>query len=339
MDKRHNYQYIFFLLLLGIAACNQESRFKHSVTRESKPWTHEQFDAAQEKFTFAIFSDLTGGERPGIFNVAIQQLNLLRPDMIINVGDLIEGDFDKLPDLHDQWDSFDERANKARAPIFYVGGNHDLNKEELRKVWEERYAERYYHFVYRNVLFLVLDTEDNTPERMQEIYDLRANAIARAQEAGWEIFPETEYAKLPENTGGNISKEQTAYFQNVINEYPEVMHTFLFMHKAPWKIEDPEFVAIEEALSNRPYTVFNGHVHTYLHEERKGRDYIRLATTGGVQFPAEEERSMDHVMLVTVDKQGVDMANVLLAGILDKTGHIPLEGDSLNFERTLNTME
>ena len=43
-------------------------------------------------FTFVVHGDLTGGERPGIFAVAAAQINLLQPDFVINVGDLIEGD-------------------------------------------------------------------------------------------------------------------------------------------------------------------------------------------------------------------------------------------------------
>ncbi len=41
---------------------------------------------------------------------------------------------------------------------------------------------------------------------------------------------------------------------------------------------------------------------------------------------------MDHVMLVTVDDEGIDIANLRMSGILDKTGHIPLEGDDVCFE-------
>jgi len=44
---------------------------------------------------------------------------------------------------------------------------------------------------------------------------------------------------------------------------------------------------------------------------------------------------MDQVTLVTVDDSGVDIANVLMSGILDKTGHIPLGGDDVCFEAAL----
>jgi hypothetical protein len=90
----------------------------------------------------------------------------------------------------------------------------------------------------------------------------------------------------------------------------------------------PAWIAIEEALSERPYTVFHGHRHAYRHQQRNGRDYIRLATTGGVFLP-KHGLSADHVTLVTVDRTSVDIANVLLSGILDKTGQIPLGGDEV----------
>jgi len=306
--------------------------FQHDVSGAVLPWTNADFDAADDKFTFAVFSDLTGGERDGIFEIAVAQLNLLRPELIINVGDLVEGSTEDPVEAARQWDSFDQRAAKAKAPVFYVGGNHDLTGSFLQGVWDERYGRRYYHFVYKNVLFLVLDTEDNTPERMQEIFEARNRAIEAVKTEGMEAFERSEYSKMPEQTAGNISAEQSQYFQDVLATNPDVRWTFLFMHKAPWERQDEQsFAAIEQALSERPYTVFNGHVHAYEYLERHGRDYIRLATTGGVQFP-DRGRSADHLVLVTISESGADIANLLMEGILDKTGHIPLGGDDVCFE-------
>ena len=309
-----------------------EPVFRHDVTGEVRPWTNEKFDAADDKFTFAVISDVTGGERERVFEIAVAQLSLLRPELIINVGDLIEGGTIDLGEIESQWNSFDERADRASAPIFYVGGNHDLSGEVLQGVWDERYGRRYYHFVYKNTLFLVLDTEDNSPERTQEIFELRNEALAIVKEQGMQAFAATEYATSPEQTAGNITAEQSAYFLKAIADNPDVLWTFLFLHKAPWEREDEvNFAAIESVLADRPYTVFNGHIHAYKHIERHGRDYIRLATTGGVWFP-ERAPALDHVMLVTVDGQGADIVNLRMSGIFDKTGHIPLDGDDVCFE-------
>lgn len=308
--------------------------FQHGSNGVSSPWTDNSFDASDDKFTFAVFSDLTGGEREGIFEIAVAQLNLLRPEFIVNVGDLIDGGTDSV-ELNRQWDSFDARAGKARARVFYTGGNHDLLGEEMRAAWEERNGARYYHFVYRNVLFLVLDTEDHSPERLRKIADLRRYALQVATEQGWDAFDETEYANLPEDVTGAISSTQSEYMVKALADNPDVRWTFLLMHKSPWAGSNtPNWAAIEMALDERSYTVFHGHKHAYKYEQHNGRDHIRLATTGGVQMP-EHGRSMDQVMLVTVDDEGVDIANLLMAGILDKTGHVPLSGDTVCFEKAL----
>ena len=103
------------------------------------------------------------------------------------------------------------------------------------------------------------------------------------------------------------------------------------MHKAPWTKEgEKNFAAIEKLLSDRPYTLFHGHIHAYEYQIRHGRDYIRLGTTGGVQF-ANKDLSIDHVTLVTVAARQVDIANLRMSGIFDKTGRIPLNGEQLCF--------
>ena len=332
--------FLFVVLSTLLGACGRapgeqgSADFTSSLSGDVRPWTHENFDAADDKFTFAVFSDLTGGERDRIFEIAIAQLNLLRPELIMNVGDLIEGDSKDEAGLAAEWNSFDERAKRARAPVFYAGGNHDLTGEMLRKVWESRNGPRYYHFVYKNALFLVFDTEDNTPERMQEILELRNEAIAIYKSEGPEAFAKTEYASLPERSAGTIGPEQSAYFRDVIAANSDVRWTFLFLHKPAWQKEgEATFSAIEAVLADRTYTVFTGHVQAFGYEERNGRDYIRLATTGGEQFPMAG-RSADHVTLVTVDEGGVDIAHLLMSGILDKSGRVPLDGEAVCFEQS-----
>lgn len=326
---------LVFLTTLVIAIISggcKNTNFSHEVSTEAKPWKHETFDNRPEKVQFAIFSDLTGGERAHVFEVAVEQLNLLRPELIVNVGDLMEGGTNDKVELNRQWDSFDGRAAKAQAPIFYKGGNHDLTGEVLREVWADRHGPRYYHFVYRNVLFLILDAEDNTVERMREIEQARIKAVEIYKTKGPKAFAKTEYAKMPERTLGTVSKAQSDYFIKAIKNNPNVMWTFVFVHKPVWKMKgEQNFLAMEKSLLGRGYTVFNGHTHVYGYEERFGRDYINLATTGGEQYP-KKGRSMDHLTWVTVDRSGVSIANLLMEGILDKTGKLPLNGSELNFE-------
>ena len=319
------------LLLMGCSG-TVPTAFQHNLNERPTPWTHNRFDNAEDKFTFAIFSDLNGGEREKVFEVAVAQLSLLRPELILSVGDLIDGGTENRETLRQEWESFDVRASRAVAPVFKVGGNHDLTNLTMRDVWMERYGARYYHFIYKNVLFLALDSEDYFDDRMLEIYEARAEYIELRDSMEPEQVKEMKYMKMPERTTGEMGKEQSDYFLKVIAEHPNVDWTFLFMHKPVWlKENDPEFFAIESALSNRPYTLFNGHFHSYSHTIKNGRDYIMLGTTGGSQN-ADNEMSFDHVMMVTMTKDGPTIGNLKLDGILDKTGHIPADGDNLCFQ-------
>ena len=325
-----------------IAACDisidaNSGDFHHDISSGVLPWTHEEFDTADDQFTFAIFSDLYGGERDRIFNIAMAQLNLLRPELILSVGDLIDGGTEDRNQLTKEWNEFDTKVSVTKAPAFYVGGNHDLTNLTMRDVWTERYAARYYHFIYKNVLFLILDSEDFEDQRMQEIF--KARAIALEIQAGDEPekWTESEYFSMPERRMGTVRAEQAAYFRNVIAANPQVRWTFLFMHKPVWRNEEAtEFQSIEAALSDRPYTVINGHFHSYSLTERNGRDYIHLATTSGSQNAADD-MAFDHVTLVTIAEGEPSIVNLRMDGILDKSGHIPLDGNDLCYQASACT--
>ncbi|HJM86091.1 MAG TPA: metallophosphoesterase family protein, partial [Candidatus Marinimicrobia bacterium] len=119
---------IFAAALLLLMGCSGTipTAFQHNLNEKSTPWTHNRFDNAGDKFTFAIFSDLNSGEREKVFEVAVAQLSLLRPELILSVGDLIDGGTENRETLRQEWESFDVRASRAVAPVFKVGGNHDL---------------------------------------------------------------------------------------------------------------------------------------------------------------------------------------------------------------------
>jgi hypothetical protein len=48
----------------------------------------------------------------------------------------------------------------------------------MRTIWEELYGRRYYHFLFGNALFLILNSEDYSDERMIKIFEAREEAIA-----------------------------------------------------------------------------------------------------------------------------------------------------------------
>lgn len=312
------------LLLLSCQSYERATpKFTHDIKEGPTPWTSEVFEMEEEDFTFAIISDLTGGERPGIFSTAVSQLNRLDPTFVLSVGDLIDGGTEDSTVLAKEWDSFDGRAASLNMPFFHLGGNHDLTNPTMRSFWENRFGRRYYHFTYENVLFLMLDSEDYEEKRMLEIYEARAKAIRILDGEIPGTWEETDYYSMPERRIGGISDEQTSYFKKVLQEHPEVRWTFVLMHKPLWMREDEKgLVILEESLIDRPYTVINGHFHSMSHRKRQERDYIILGTTGGSQNKTDS-MAFDHVTLVRMDKEPV-ITHLKMAGILDETGSVPV---------------
>ena len=317
------FRLFFVWLALGLACqpvTEQPSApvFQHVLTTSSKPWNSEVFQK-NSPLTFAIISDLTGGEREGIFQEAVTRINLLYPAFVLSVGDLIDGGTEDLTVLREQFDFFDQRADRLEAPFFHLGGNHDLTNPIMRTYWEGRYGARYYHFVYDQVLFLMMDSEDYEEDRMLEIYQARAEAIAILDGYQEGRYEDTEYYHMKERSTGAMSQAQLDYFKSIIASHPEVTWTFLLMHKPVWMKEDSEFAQLEAVLTPGKYTVINGHFHSYSHRTLNQSDYIMLGTTGGSQRPGDS-MAFDHFVYVTMKDTGPSFANLKLEGIVDKRG-------------------
>ena len=303
--------------------------------KESKPYTHLNFQNDPNNFQFAIIGDHAGGHRTGVLRSAVDLLNLLRPEFVLSVGDFIEGyDKDKKV-LEAQWAGVSEKLKALAMPMFFVPGNHDLNFDPSEQVWFERMGSKrsYSHFVYKDVLFLLVSTEDppkkNPPKELLEKYDqLKTGKITNREEVRKTI------AELEEWAGKvNISDAQVSYFKKVLEANQNVRWTLAFMHAPPWSLPElGNFAKIESLLQDRPYTAFAGHTHTYNYTHRKGRDYITMGMTGGaVPGAGGSVGHMDHVAWVTMTDKGPVISNLLLNGILDKRGAVPALQDTLIF--------
>lgn len=256
-----------------------EDPFTPDRDSELNPWTHLNFRNNPDNFQFVVVTDRNGGVRYGVFDRIPEKINSMQPEFVMSVGDFIEGYTDDEKVVALDWEEFNAIVSKLEMPFFYVTGNHDVTNPMQVEKWKERYGRTYYHFIYKNVLFLAIDSQDPP--------------------------------------GANISVEQQDYFKKVIADHPEVRWTLLFLHQPMW-LHPPEkgFPAIEEALQGRPYTVYAGHVHNYMKYQRHGRDYYTFATTGGSsQLRGEDVGEFDHIVWVTFTDEGPRVANLMFDGI------------------------
>ena len=94
---------------------------------DSKPWTSQNFKNNSENFQFVIIGDRTGGANSqGTFTLAMNQINLLQPEFIINVGGVIEGYSENKDALNAEWDEMDQWINTLNMPLFRTPDNHDI---------------------------------------------------------------------------------------------------------------------------------------------------------------------------------------------------------------------
>lgn len=257
---------------------------------ESKnPWTTLQLNNQPRNFQFAIITDRTGGHRPGVFADAVKKINLMQPEFVISVGDLIEGYSEDNGQWALEWAEFQGKLQQLQMPFFYVPGNHDLSNPRMADNWNRKFGRTYYEFRYHDALFVALNSEDP-----------------------------------PDSKPYHFGTEQQQWFADVLKRHQDVRWTFVFMHKPAWVFvdDDPEktgWNAIERELGQRNYTVFAGHVHNYARFVRNGRDYIMLATTGGgSKLRGKSEGEFDQIVWVTMKETEPVIANLMLDGIEDK---------------------
>jgi serine/threonine-protein phosphatase CPPED1 len=254
---------------------------------KQNPWNHLKLNSDPSIFRFAIVSDRTGGHRKGVFERAVEQLNWLQPEFVVSVGDLVEGGTEDLTRINRQWTEFNGFIAHLDMPFFYVPGNHDMSNQVMDQKWREQFGRSYYHFRYKDVLFLLLNTEDT-----------------------------------PKVQAGKFNAEQLAYVQRILDENRNVRWTLVFLHKPVWTYPDVAktgWLKIEEALQGRRYTVFAGHKHNYERFVRKGQKYYMLATTGGgSKLRGAPLGEFDHLVWVTMKRDGPVLANLMMEGIFSE---------------------
>ena len=196
---------LLFLLFSLSQLSAQEARLRISFPEEAPtPWTHLELNNDPRNFQFAVVTDRTGGHRPGVFMDAVNKLNLLQPEFVMSVGDLIEGYTTDTAELIRQWEEFDGFVNQLQMPFFYVPGNHDITNQVMEDLWKERLGPTYYAFEYADVLFLCLNSED------------------QRRGAG----------------RGTISDRQFEWIKKELAAHPDVRWTLLFLHQPLWHQED-----------------------------------------------------------------------------------------------------
>ena len=264
---------VFLLIVINVFSFAQQSI---KMTGENA-FVKREFIQNSEKFTFAILGDKTTGGVLNwpIFDRAVAEINLLQPDFVIMVGDMIQGTVRDTSILNRMWKEFNTHAEKLDVPLYVLPGNHDISNEVMYDYWNQKIGLRYYSFVHNNSLFILLNTE--------------------------------EYKKTKD---GEFGREQLNFVRAELEANKDVNQTFIFFHRPLWYEKDAkhggnkEWSEIQSWIKNRDVTLFAGHWHNLEFQRIEGNRHIVLSATGG---ELEEKLFTElgyfhHYTLVTVDK-------------------------------------
>lgn len=128
---------------------------------------------------------------------------------------ILTGDIVSPDPVAQDWDEVDVNIDSLGLPVYFAVGNHDM---ENRPLFESRYGDTYFDFIYESDLFIILD---------------------------------------PNLDEWNISDDQLVFLENVVDSnYQTVDNIFVFFHQLLWWEEDNNYSeVIPNSFAGRSDTV------------------------------------------------------------------------------------
>jgi hypothetical protein len=226
---------------------------------------------------FAVIGDRTDEAQEGVYESILDEVERLRPDFVLTVGDAIQGYTEDTTEMNDEWQEYLSLLDHLTMPIYFTPGNHDITTEAMRPMYERYIGSAYYSFDIEGCHFIVLD---NTPG------------------AGGPAQP--------------LGEEQWRWLVDDLTAHADARFTFVFCHKPFWY--ENRFANKPDSLHDLLVrhgvdAVFTGHYHHYFSDDLDGIKYTGVGSSGGdSRTPFEYLRF--HFVWVTVDNEGVHIAPI-----------------------------
>ncbi len=205
---------------------------------------------APKDFNFVILGDRTGGHVADVYEEIVGEVNRLKPDVVVTVGDQIEGYTEDVATLNRQWDEYWGIADELGAPLYVCPGNHDIYNDVMLGVWKERARrEPCYSFDREGVHFVMLDTGR---------WESSEKWLAESGYRGW---LEADLAKHAKGRLTIVIYHVPYWYDTLAEGKADPLHEIFKTYGVD--------------------AVFNGHYHLYGAAEYDGIPYTIVGTSGG----------------------------------------------------------
>ena len=268
MNRNNTFHHLTIILLLAIII----GVFTVTVKADQSEYSPVRF---------AIIGDRTGGHVPGVYGQIVTEIERLKPDFVMTVGDMIEGYADDTTRINAEWKEYFTLTEPLSVTIYYTPGNHDVWSDLSDSLYHKLVCETYYSFDYKNLHFIILDN------------------------SRWE-------------SGDKLPSEQIEWLIDDLELHREAAYTFVFYHKPFWyeTIADNKPDTLHSLFVKFGVdAVFTGHYHDYFSGEYGGILYTGLGSSGGGTRPDPTGLEY-HFAWVTVDNQGIHIAPIKMGSVL-----------------------
>ena len=229
----------------------------------------------------AVIGDRAGGHEPGKYEAIVAEVARLQPDVIMTVGDMIEGYQADTAAVKAEWKEYKEIIKPLTAPIHFTPGNHDIWDARSRALYQRYADEPHYSFDVGSAHFIVLDNG-------------RYPTI--------DAFP----------------ADQLAWLRDDLRAHRDAGFTLVFFHIPYWTATLAE--GKQDALHNLFVEygvdgVFTGHDHVYFSGRYNGVLYTGVGSSGAYCAPGLTGLA-HHFVWVTLGAGGLAVSPVKIGSVL-----------------------